>query len=738
MVDHWSLVETHTCPELAVQAEALFTIGNGYVGVRGVHEEDAGTGRQSGNSTLVHGVFNYVEGDLSPDLAPVPEWLALHLKVDGYPFRIARGTERAGRVLGYERRLDLRHARLVRRILWEAPNGHVLRLEFERFASLAQRHVMALRLTVTALHGTVALHAQAGLDTDPPTPTPFQHWQPWETGAAGDEVWVRSTTTEGRYSLALCAAFLASDGAAPQVVATGVRPQLAYTRTLPQGESITFTKLVTLTTTREFAEPLDAAQSLLADARRAGYDALYEAHRAAWDATWATSAVDIEGDEFLQRALRFCIYHVLIAAPREDEHVSIGAKTLSGPGYRGHVFWDTDLFMVPMLTATQPHLARNLLMYRYHNLAGARAKAAAEGFEGAMFPWESADLGDEVTPKWSLPDASGKRIRIWTGELEQHVTSIIAYAVRHYWQWTGDDVFMRDHGAEIILDGARFWASRVEWDEAQRRYEINHVIGPDEYHDDINNSVFTNRMARWHLETAQEVWGWLAAAYPDHAARLAATLSLDEAAFERWKHVIDHLVIPFDPERQIHVQFDGFFDLEPVDVLAYEPRVHSLQSVFGYEETLKLRVIKQADVVMLMALLGESLAPPDVLENNWQTYYPVCDHGSSLSPAVHAWVAARLGHAALAYDLFVGAAGIDLMNNKGNSRDGIHGAACGGIWQALVYGFAGLRLTDDGITLDPRLPAHWRRARFSVCYRGNHYAIDIREGGEVQIDNVQP
>ena len=291
------------------------------------------------------------------------------------------------------------------------------------------------------------------------------------------------------------------------------------------------------------------------------------------------------------------------------------------------------------------------------------------------------------------------------------------------------------HGAEIVLDGARFWASRVEWQQETGRYEIHHVIGPDEYHEDVNNNVFTNRMARWHLEAAQQVWGWLSAQHPDRARALAGALTLDAAAFERWQHVIDHLYIPFDSARQIHIQYDDFFDLEPVDVLAFEPRVASLQTVFGFEAVQHLRIIKQADVVMMMALLGEQVGSPAVLGNNWDTYYPVCDHGSSLSPAVHAWVAARLGLIDLAHGFFEHAASIDLRDNKGNARDGIHGASCGGLWQAMAFGLAGLHLTADGFALDPHLPPGWERLRFSVRYHGERYTMTI-EGGESRIERT--
>lgn len=731
-MDTGYLIREHLAsPVQAQQFETLFTIGNGYVGVRGLLEEDSA--HPTFDSTRVHGLFNLVEGDLSPDLAPAPHWLGLTLEFDGYRF----GYEN-GRLLGLERELDVRSATLTRRVLWQSPAGDVVRLTFERFASAADEHLLALRVSGRVLHGAPRLRVCGGIETRVSLPSGYNHWQPWTTGSIGpDSVWARSQTTQSGYALAMAAALATDLDVTSSLLADGAHPQVEFSAALDEGQAFTITKLVTLFTSRDSADPLADAQAALSRARQAGYAALYAAHCEHWGRLWADSDVALEGDPFLQQALRFCIYHVLIAAPQRDDQVSIGAKTLSGAGYRGHVFWDTELFMVPLLTLTQPQLARNLLMYRYHRLPGARAKAQANGYEGAMFPWESADTGEEVTPQWTLPDASGKRIRIWTGELEQHVTSDIAYAIAQYWQWTGDDAFMRDYGAEIVLDGARFWASRVEWNADQGRYEIRNVIGPDEYHEDVDNSVFTNAMARWHLQTARQVWAWLNERHPEQAAALGRKLSIDQAALDRWQDVIDRIYIPFDAERRIHIQYDSFFDLKPVDVLAYQPRVASLQSVFGYEATRHLRIIKQADVVMLMALLGAQVGDRDVRLNNWETYYPLCDHGSSLSPAVHAWVAARLGKLDLARELFEHAAEIDLRDNKGNSRDGIHGAACGGLWQALAFGFAGLHLTADGPAVDPHLPAGWNRLQFPVRYRGERYTVTV-EGGEARIERSQP
>jgi kojibiose phosphorylase len=386
---------------------------------------------------------------------------------------------------------------------------------------------------------------------------------------------------------------------------------------------------------------------------------------------------------------------------------------------------------VPPLTLSQPDLARNLLMYRYHNLPGARHKAQANGYEGAMYPWESTDTGEETTPQWSDPQPDGTKIRIWTGDSEQHISTDIAYAVLQFWQWTGDNDFLRQYGAEIILDTAVFWGSRVE--AKNGRYEISQQIGPDEYHENIDNSVFVNRMVVWHLQSALGVLDWLRQHAPDDAERLAQALKLTPERLAHWRDVIARMYIPFDDTKQIHVQFPGFFDMEYIPVPDYQPRVTSVQAILGHARSIQSQVIKQADVVMMMALLGEKVGAPDGLDvrhvmiNNWNTYYPRTDHGSSLSPAVHAWVAGRLGLQDVAYEMYHHAAHIDLHDNKGNVRDGIHAAACGGVWQAVVFGFCGLHINEDGeLVLDPTLPEHWREVSFRVYYRGERREFTVR------------
>jgi kojibiose phosphorylase len=730
----WTLTERHFTPDRANHHETLFTVGNGYLGTRGTFEEGA-PGEIA--STMVHGIYDHIPGALVPELVNAPNWLPIAITIDGTPFSILYKTSDImrppeGVVFGYERNLHLDQGVLRRSALFRAASGAIVRIVFERFASLYDDHVLAQRVIITGVDGTPTIEVRAALHADV-TNSGAQHWLPDpHISADADAMALEVTTQQSGYRLAMASRLIGEH--AVEGVAAGLRPAQTMRFTLAPEQTVTLDKLTAVFTTRDTETPLEAAHAKLREAAARGYDVLFAEHAAEWDAYWATSDIVIEGDEECQLATRFTTYHILITAPRHSETVSIGAKTLSGMGYKGHVFWDTELFALPLITLTHPQVARNLLMYRYHNLPGARNKAKANGYEGAMFPWESTDTGEETTPQWSDVQPDGSRIRIWTGDNEQHISTDIAYAVLQFWRYTGDDEYFRRYGAEIVLDTAVFWGSRVE--HANGRYEITQQIGPDEYHENIDNSVFVNRMTQWHLEQALKTLDWLRAHSPDDAARLSAALDLTPERIAHWRDVIANLYIPFDTEQAIHIQFPGFFDMEYIPVPHYEPRTTSVQAILGHARSIQTQVIKQADVVMMMALLGDALGVPagydvrQVCLNNWNTYYPRTDHGSSLSPAMHAWVAARLGLHDVAYEMFHHAAHIDLHDNKGNVRDGIHAAACGGVWQAAVFGFCGLHIDDTGgLAVAPNLPAHWRSVAFSVSYRGQIVRFTLTHEG---------
>jgi trehalose/maltose hydrolase-like predicted phosphorylase len=449
------------------------------------------------------------------------------------------------------------------------------------------------------------------------------------------------------------------------------------------------------------------ALAVLAEAEAVGFERLLAEHREAWARRWEESGVVIEGDPELQLAVRLALFH-LIGAVADDGEAAVGARGLTGHGYRGHVFWDSDVFVLPFLAATHPAAARAMLEYRVRRLPAAREAARRLGRAGARFPWESASNGFDVTPTHAHL-STGEIARIRTGELEEHIVADVAWAAACYLDWTGDDAFASGAGRELFVETARYWASRTRLD-ARGRAHIYGVIGPDEYHEPIDDNAFTNVIARWNL-------------------RHAAELDVDESERETWRRLAEALVDGYDPMSGLYEQFAGFFELEPLVIADVAPRRPiAAELLLGRERTAGAQVLKQADVLMLHHLLPGEVAHASLLPN-LAFYEPRTAHGSSLSPAVHAGLLARAGRFSDALKALRIAARMDLDDLTGSTASGVHLATMGGLWQALVFGFAGVRPRGGALVVDPRLPPEWGALELRLCFRGSPLRILIdREG----------
>ncbi|MEW6493827.1 MAG: beta-phosphoglucomutase [Cyanobacteriota bacterium] len=722
----WAVIETQFDPTQLHYKETVFTIGNGYLGTRGSLEEGY---LGSMGATLIHGVYDDVPV-VHTELANCPDWLPIAVIINGDRFRLDQGE-----IISYRRQLDLRRGVLSRDVRWRSESGYTVDIHFERFASLTDRHVLALRCQVTPLDFEGTVEIQASINGYPDNQG-VMHWE-WlnqgdiTTDKGDHATWMYLRTRNSGIELGIANRLTVSESNA-SVRVTGCQgyPSLAATFSVQPGQTVALEKVVTVFTSREEKLPAQAAQDKIKEV--GSYTSLLAAQEAAWEEVWQLSDVVIEGDIKAQLAIRYNLFQVLICAPREDNTVSIPAKTLSGFAYRGHVFWDTEIFIVPFLIYTQPDLARNLLTYRYHTLEGARRKAKSSGYKGAIFAWESASTGDEVTPRWVPPaDDSDELVRIWCGDRELHINTDVAYAVSQYWRATGDDEWMRDYGAEIILDTAVYWGSRVEWNPKQEYYEIREVIGPDEYHEHVSNNAFTNRMVQWHLEKALEVLEWLRDKHPNQAKQLESKLHLTLERQARWRDIISHMWIAYNPETGIIEQCEGFFKLEEINLADYEPRTRSMQAILGIEGASKRQVLKQPDVLMLLYLMRETpgiYSDLRTLQKNWDYYTPRTDitYGSSLGPAVQAALASYLNQAEEAYARFMQAALVDLEDTRRNAKEGVHAASAGGVWQSIVFGFAGVRMGETGPTINPHLPSGWTRLKFKFQWRGQWYEFDIR------------
>jgi trehalose/maltose hydrolase-like predicted phosphorylase len=715
----WTVIESKFDPEQIHGRETVFTIGNGYLGTRGSFEEGYPLALPA---TLIHGLYDDVPV-VYTELANCPDWLSLVVIVEGERFRLDRGE-----ILHYERQLDLHHGILSRSVRWRSPKGNTVDLRFSRFASLADPHLLALRCQITPIDFEGTIEVQASINGYPENQG-FDHWQRLDQGQSNEEIWLQMRTRSTRIELGMAAKMtVLGTIASLQVMNTPGYPTLSTSFSAIAGQTITVEKIIAVFNSQQTELPVAAAQRKLAEGPT--YGVLLEAHRQAWEAFWHRSDIEIEGNNKAQLAVRYNLFQLFIAASATSDRVSVPAKTLSGFGYRGHVFWDTEIFILPFFTFTQPEIARNLLNYRYHTLPGARRKAKHSGYKGAMFAWESALAGDEVTPRWAIPsDPYAEDVRIWCRDREIHISADIAYALWQYWQATGDDAWLCDYGAEIILDTALFWMSRLEWNAQAERYELCGVIGADEYHEQVNNNIFTNRMVQWHLEKALTVYAWLQQHFPDQAVALAKQLDITPARRQRWQAMIAQIYIPETTETGLIEQFDGFFQLKDIDLSEYEPRDRSIQAILGIAETNQRQVLKQPDVLMLLYLMRGTQASPyrdDVLQTNWDYYAPRTDitHGSSLGPAIHAILASDLGEGD-PYGPFMQAALVDLEDSRHNAGEGIHAASAGGVWQAVVFGFGGIELSADGPVARPHLPPTWTRLKFKLHWRGKWYEFDL-------------
>jgi trehalose/maltose hydrolase-like predicted phosphorylase len=702
------------------EVESRFAFGNGFLGMRAARSVARGPTWTSWLKYIrwaswprcyVAGLFDIPNTEPPvPALVPVPDWSRIQIVLDGKPV-----TGREGQVLRGVRTLDMRRGLVAAGGTDRTPSGVTVSGREIRLLSLADRAIGLQLQRYLIDRSGVEVRAEANFEIAGLGMTPERleaDLGAWRTEGTG-----KGVAMAGHAVLRLDGEVIPPERPFPL--------RWVWRWRSVAGQVAEFGRLIAVARadTRE-DDPAPRAREALARNASLGWRAVLEAHEAAWEARWAAGDVRIQGDDGMQRAVRFAVYHLTSAANPADERVSIGARGLTGDAYFGHVFWDTEIYLLPFYTATWPEAARALLMYRYHTLLGARAKAAHFGYKGALYAWESADTGEETTPEHIL-GAEGEPIEVLTGKMEHHISADVAYAVWQYWHATGDDDFFLRAGAEIVLDTARFWASRAKAESDGQRH-IRHVIGPDEYHEDVDDNAFTNVMARWNLARGLETMELLCSRWPERAADLQERLALGAAELADWRSAVSRIPTGLDPTTGLYEQFAGFHKLEPFDLTAYAHHTVPIDVVIGRDRTQRSQVVKQADVVALIALLPQEF-PGTMAETNFRHYEPRCAHGSSLSAAMHAIVAARLGDPDTALRYLRETAALDLDPDP-NTAGGVRIAGLGGLWQAVVLGFGGIDLGGETLGIDPRLPRQWQELSFRVCWRGRSLAVRLTAG----------
>jgi trehalose/maltose hydrolase-like predicted phosphorylase len=725
MLDSWIYKESPCQYARRLGTDALFTLGNGYLGCRGFFEEEQ-EGVEALGGIYMAGVFG--AGDLKAwrgthrELVNTPNFLWMSITVDGEAVLV-----RPGRISRYARTLDMHEGVLGRRLVWRSARGIRVQFDFERFISVDDLHVAGQRLRITPLNGTPQIDVVCGIDarvtqhnmvTTIPLPVQPGRRQLKTLRQTADTIEALVDTLPGGVRIAEGQqVILQQQGADPQdgvAADTDGRAARRFSFSGAAGMPVTLTKTVAFYTSRD-GDPAALLEKRMS--RTLDYDRLLERHRAAWLEKWHAADIEIDGPPDDQQALRFNLFHLMQASPSHDWRVSLGARGLSGEMHEGSVFWDNEIFKLPFFTFTDPAATRSMLRFRHHTLPEARRHARDLWLDGAMFAWKSGVDGVEETEM-----GVGAYYAI-------HIIADIAYALRQYWEATGDDDFMNRYGVEILIETARFWTSRASRDPLREGYHILAVRGPNEYDVIVNNNAFTNMMAQENLLFALDTIARLKRKAPAVWQRLATRLKVEPRELGAWKRCASGLVIPYDKTRDLYAEDDMYLHRVPFDRKRGKPDARRvIDSTLPYEAMAYYQITKQSDVITMMNLLpGRFTAAQQ--RNAYGFYEPRTVHDSSLSFAPHAIMAARLGMRGESYRYFRECAYLDIADLQLNTVSGLHLANLGGTWQAVILGFAGLRMLEGIPHLDPHLPPPWKALRFRLRYRGALLRVDITRRG---------
>lgn len=687
---------------------SLMVVGNGYLGLRASHEEDYA---EQTRGMYAAGIYNKATANETSDLVNLPDMVGMRIEIDGEIFSLLTGE-----VLSYERTLNLSTGELFREIIWKNKFGLRFKFSFQRFVAKNDLHLLALRITVTSLDGPAKLKLSTGIDAQQ-TNLGRQHLIEEKVRVFDEEVMQGVyRTTESGQTIAITASCKCSEASNISFAAKNRQLLTTIGQDLTVDQPFIIEKIGAIYTSLDKKEAGEDPETASLNAMKlhssCGYDALLERSAGKWQEFWEQKRVTIKSDnEFDQTALDFALYHIEIMTPAHDERFSVGAKGLTGEGYKGHVFWDTEIFIAPFHLFTEPETAKKLLTYRYLHLQQAREKAALNGYKGALFPWESAFTGEEETPEFAAINIkTGERQKVASALAEHHLVADIAFAVVQYFQTTLDEEFMKKEGLALLKETARFWISRVEEDNGM--LSIKNVIGPDEYTEHIDNNAYTNYMAYYNVEQAlyyMEKFG-----------------DTDELMRSKGKDFLNRLNLPKPNEQLIIPQDDSFLNKPEIDLSPYKMNQGSQGILLDYsrQEVNEMQILKQADVVMLLYLFPE-LFSSEVVLKNLHYYEEHTIHDSSLSKAIHAIVAARCGDDEAAYRFFQEACLIDLGPNPHSSDEGLHAASLGAIWLTTIFGFANISLKNDRITLNPKMPSNWSNLIFPITVLGRKLQIEL-------------
>jgi len=727
--DPWQIIEDRFRPEYNEISESIFSIGNGRMGQRANFEED-----YSGKSLQ----GSYIAGIYYPDKTRVgwwkngyPEyfakvinstnWIGLHITVNGQVLDLAQL-----KVLAFERRLDMRHGVLHRTFQAEFPDSTLIEVSSERLYSMADSESAALSYRLTVLRGHADIQLESVVDGDVvnrDSNYDEKFWEEIDREATEESLGLQLVTKKTRFHVQTQVVHrmdLSGQPKSPDKVSeSDKKVSHQYTCRLGEGEGFTLEKYAVIATSENHSMDMlkPYSKTLIHDIVGKGFERLVEQQARAWGRIWQDADIMIEGDVAAQQAIRFNIFQLYQTYTGEDARLNIGPKGFTGEKYGGVTYWDTEAYCLPFYMATtKSEVARSLLVYRHNHLQKAIENASKLGFGqgAALYPMVTIN-GEECHNEWEI-----------TFE-EIHRNGAIAFAIYNYIRYTGDVGYLGEYGLEVLIGISRFWSQRVNWSTQRNQYVMLGVTGPNEYENNVNNNWYTSRIAVWCLEYTGEVIGQLQKHDPDRLKAIFDKVDFDMVETERWRHIIDNMYLAEDTERGIYLQQDGFMDKELIPVSQLPASERPLNQKWSWDRILRSCYIKQADVLQGLYLL-EDRYDTDTIARNYDFYEPLTVHESSLSPCVHAIIAAKLGRKEKAYEFYLRTSRLDLDDYNNDTEDGLHITSMAGTWMTIVEGFAGMRVRDGKLVFQPTLPEQWHSYSFKVNFRGAHLQITVRKG----------
>jgi alpha,alpha-trehalose phosphorylase len=714
----WEVCENELDLSVLAHSESILALANGHIGMRANLEEGEPHGLPGTylNSFYETRPLPYAEGgygypEAGQALVNVTNGKIVRLLVDDEPFDV-----RYGELRGHRRALDLRAGVLRRDVEWASPAGQTVRLSSVRLVSFVHRAVAAILYEVEPLDQAARVVLQSEMVANEPLPAAVDGDPRTGTGVGSvllsehfskDEsrvVLVHRTEASGlRMAAGMDHLIEGPDGTETATHASEDLGRVTVATELAPGQRLRLVKFLAYgwSSQRSLPSVRDQVEAALASARRSGWDGLLGGQRSYLDEFWDRADVELEGDPELQQAVRFALFQTLQAGARAEQR-AIAAKGLTGSGYDGHTFWDTETFVLPVLTYTAPHAARDALRWRYDTLDLAQARAQVLGLEGAVFPWRTI-RGQECSGYWPA------------GTAAFHINADIADAVIRYRTATGDEAFEREFGLKLLVETARMWRSLGHHD-ARGRFRIDGVTGPDEYSAIADNNVYTNLMAERNLRGAADA----AERHPERAHELG----VDSEETAAWRDAAQAMLIPYDEALGVHPQAEEFTEHAVWDFAGTDPEQYPLMLHFPYFDLYRKQVVKQADLVLALYLRGDAFTEAEKARD-FAYYEELTVRDSSLSAFIQAVIAAEVGHVELAYDYFAEAALMDLGDIHHNTKDGIHLASLAGAWLTAVCGFGGLRDHDGSLSFTPRLPGRLTRLCFRICFDDRRIVVEV-------------